>query len=216
MSKLSTIARLSAALGVVVTLAACSDAPSAPATPSAKLSPVVLSRSKGGAGITGTVGRTTPLAQAITATFAIDPRRKGRVELRDAGLEIDIPEGAVSSPVTISVTALAGNVVAYEFQPHGLVFRRPLRVRQDLRAIDLGTFLGGFDLSKVDAKKLRDLDLEIAYFASVGDLDVAQGTARVSEFLASNFDFSGHRVEFDIEHFSGYMVSWGRGGRDRD
>lgn len=202
MSKLSSITRLTAMFGVVVALAACTDAPSGPsAQPSAPL----LARAKGGSGKTSTVGRATPLTQTVTVSYRIDPTRSGRIEIPAAGLEIDVPQGAVSSPVTITVSALPGNVVAYEFQPHGLVFQRPLHVRQDLRALALDRLPG-----KGAQSRLGKLELEIAYFVSTSDLDVAGGSASVAEFLASTFDFSGHKVEFDIEHFSGYMVSWGR------
>ena len=192
------LARAVAAFGVAAAAlsAACADVSTAPtnASPSASLSPSTLVRSKGGPGTTSTVGRVNAFAQPVTVSYHIDPRESGRIEIPAAGLRIDVPKGAVSEPVTISVTALPGNVVAYEFQPHGLVFRRPLEVRQDLRAVDLP----------------GQRDLEIAYFADKGQLDVAGGKARVNEFLASNFDFSGSEVRFDIEHFSGYMVSWGR------
>lgn len=194
------VARAVATLGVVLTglAAACGDAPSSPtATPADThgSSQVLLARSRGGAGETEKVGRANPLSAPISVSFAIDPRKNGHFEIKEAGLEVDVPAGAVSAPVTITATALPGNVIAYEFQPHGLVFAKPLRVRQDLKAIDWSTASFG--------------GMEIAYFADPSALDGGSVVA-VQEFLASAFSLLSGRAEFEVNHFSGYMVSWGR------
>jgi hypothetical protein len=195
------------ALAAVV--AACSDAPSSP-TPALTPAPVRLSKSRGGSGQTETVARSTPLAAPVTVSYRIDPKRNGSVELPGTGLRIDVPAGAVDAPVTITATAVPGSVVAYEFQPHGLVFKRPLQARQDLRALapsvlsQLQSVLSGLLSGKVSTSQL-----EIAYFANPSALDGGD-TVSVQEFLASALDFGSGRVEFSIEHFSGYMVAWGR------
>jgi hypothetical protein len=195
----SRLARTAATLGVVLAglTAACSDAPSSPNVTADAPRPaqLVMSRSRGGSGETNKVGRVNPLSAPISVSFRIDPSQNGHFEIKAAGLEVDVPQGAVTTPVEITATALPGNVIAYEFQPHGLVFQKPLRVRQDLRAIDWRTASFG--------------GLEIAYFADASALD-AGSQVSVQEFLGSFFSLLSGRVEFDVNHFSGYMVSWGR------
>src|SRR5436309_274804 len=113
--------RAVAVVGAVATLIGCqSDAPSdprsirrAPEAPSALLltapkSVTVLQRS-------------TPLANSITASKTIGVLG-GTLSLPGAGLVVVVPPGAVLQATTISVTALAGSNVAYEFSPHGTTF----------------------------------------------------------------------------------------------
>ena len=57
-----------------------------------------------------------------------------------------MPLGALSGPTRITVRAPAGNLVGYDFQPHGLEFERPLTLMQDLLSTD---GLGQLDLQAV-------------------------------------------------------------------
>jgi hypothetical protein len=47
---------------------------------------------------------------------------------------MSIPSGALVEPVTITVVAKAGPHVAYEMQPHGLRFLKPVTAVQGLRS----------------------------------------------------------------------------------
>src|SRR5689334_14824217 len=76
--------------------------------------------------------RLTPLTSDISASAVIGPKG-GSIKLDGAGAKIDIPAGALSEATTITMTALAGANVAYEFQPHGITFAQPVKVQQDLR-----------------------------------------------------------------------------------
>ena len=196
------VARLAATFGVVLAGlgTACADAPSAPvASAQPELPQVRLSKTRGGSGETRGVARVRPLAAPVAVTFTVDPSRASRVTLPGAGLEIHVPRGAVAEPVEITATALPGEYIAYDFQPHGLVFRQPLQMRQDLRHVDW---------SRVNLFQLSNL--EIAYFADPSALHTGDGVIPVQEFLGALFDLIGGRAEFDVHHFSGYIVAWGR------
>jgi hypothetical protein len=198
-------------VALAAAVAACSDAPSSPSpSPALSPAPVRLSKSKGGAGETEKVGRANPLTDTVTVSYKIDPKKNGSFELPGTGLRIDVPAGAVETPITITASAIPGAIIAYQFQPHGLVFKRPLQARQDLRVL-APSILAQLQnvVSSILSGNLATSQLEIAYYANPSALD-AGSTVSVQEFLASNLDFGSGRVEFSIEHFSGYMVAWGR------
>ena len=77
------------------------------------------------------VTRDTPLATS-QSTSAVIGAFGGRLSLPGAGLTVVVPPFAVASPTRITVTAVAGNQVAYEFEPHGTHFLVPLVVTQSL------------------------------------------------------------------------------------
>ena len=87
-------------------------------------------------------------------------------------------------------------MVAYDFEPHGTVFKRPLVFMQKLTGTDwLRVLLSGRSLSG-------------AYFKDTKQVDKKNGSAMVDQtYGASIFNES---VSFSITHFSGYMVSTGR------
>ena len=191
---------------LVAGVAACADAPSAPA-----LDPAAPSLAKASApGQLGRFGksdtlarpatatallRTTPLAAAITVRHELT-RRGGHFTVPGTGLSIQVPPGAVpDQPITITVTAVKGDVLAYEFQPHGTQFKKPLQLTQDLRGTNWHRKLAG--------------RLDIGYFADSRDLDLVRKSALVREAIPAGLDAAGQRVGFDVTHFSGYMVSWG-------
>jgi hypothetical protein len=92
------------------------------------------------------------------------------------------------------VTAVAGSVVAYEFEPHGTHFNVPLLFRQQLR----GTNHRSGDL------------VQGAYFADSSQLGTS--SAFVDELLDTSVDLGTNEATFAIHHFSGYMLASGRGG----
>jgi hypothetical protein len=185
---------------------ACSDAPSAPAREAVapSLAKVVNPHAIGRFGKSDTLPspvvaqsllRATPLAAPVSATFEIT-RAGGRFGLPGTGLSILVPPGAVpDQPMTVTVTAPAGDVIAYEFGPHGAQFKKPLEMHQDLRGTNWD-------------RKLRPT-FQVGYFAATSDLDLAGKTARVHEALPVGTNTTGQFLEFDVVHFSGYMVAWG-------
>jgi hypothetical protein len=134
------------------------------------------------------LGRITALPSDISVSAKIG-RAGGKIVVPNTGFELVIPEGALKSPVTISVTALAGKQVAFEFQPHGLNFKKAVRFRQNMWYTEgwWNTFGGG-------------------YFEDKSHIDGNTGTAMLAETMPATIS-PGAWIAFDIWHFSGYLVS---------
>lgn len=179
------------------TAACASDsisAPSAAAGPSAAkdgLIGTVLSLLTPVQGITRTTSLNAPVSASVKFTSA-----GGVIAIPSLGLKVTVPAGAIpTSSMTITVTALAGNTVAYDFQPHGTKFLKPLRMEQSL----VGTNL---------QNTLLKPTLYGAYFENNSQVNTSTGSAMINELLSA-VTFS-NTVSFNINHFSGYMVSTGR------
>ena len=140
------------------------------------------------------VTRNTPLATSVSVTKTIG-LLGGTIAIPAAGITVVFPALAVSSPTQITVTAVAGNEVAYEFAPHGIHFAVPLVATQSL----VGTSAQGTLLQTLNA----------GYFQSLSDLNLANGTAVVSELLNAGVGVGGLTATFPIYHFSGYLVASG-------
>jgi len=140
------------------------------------------------------ITRAVPLKQNISVSAVIG-RDGGTISIPDAGLTLVVPPGAVTSSTNFTATALAGRLVAYEFEPHGTKFPVPLRFTQDLKKVSL--------LSVATAPVLDG-----AYFTDASRLNQTLGRAAVSEILPATVDLLRLRVGFPINHFSGYLVSW--------
>jgi hypothetical protein len=185
--------RSAAAVSAALALAACRG--DGPLTPSDLPSGV--------AGTADVLARRRPLSRDVVASATIG-RAGGTLALEEAGLTLTVPPGAVRLPTTFTITALAGDLVAYEFGPHGWIFHKPLRVTQRLQGIDHGALQG-------------PLALSAAYFPDRERLDFWRRKAGVDEVLPVDVDAGRGRVSFSVRHFSGYLVSSGgtRGGDDK-
>jgi hypothetical protein len=139
--------------------------------------------------------RSAPLLHNFAAAGIIG-RDGGTLRIPEAGFSIEFPPTAVRVPTLITVTALPGTGVAYVFAPHGLVFRTPPVITQDLR----GTAAFGNPALRTT--------LEGAYLPDLAAL--AGLTARVRETRPTQVDVSGWKMRFDVDHFSGYIASSGR------
>jgi hypothetical protein len=144
-----------------------------------------------------TLQRATPLASPISVSKTIGPLG-GVIAIPAAGLSVTFPALAVAKATTITVTALAGGAVAYEFAPHGLKFTVPLIAVQDLTK----TNTTGLDLSLLTA----------GYFEDSKDINSLTGTAKVTELFNVNATLSPLTAVWTIPHFSGYLVATGRSG----
>lgn len=139
--------------------------------------------------------RRTPLTVAQSAAALITPERGGILTLDATGLRVLVPPGAVTSPVTLSVSARLGSAIAYDFEPHGLRFARGVTVQQNLVGTDwIRHILRG---------------IQGAYFATDNQVDMNSGAAVVDEMLNSRLDFFRAQMQFTIHHLSGYMVCSG-------
>lgn len=133
----------------------------------------------------------TPLRNDITRRAVIGPEG-GSISIEELGFEFTMPEGAVAVPTPVTVVAVAGSVVAYEFEPHGIRFEERATFSQELEYTELTSVLG--------------VVMQGAYFKSRDDIS-RDGTARVSELIPTRLDYFPLRVKFPIKHFSGYIVA---------
>jgi hypothetical protein len=114
--------------------------------------------------------------EVVSATIG---RWGGEIHLPRAGLTVVVPRGALDRATLITVRAPAGDLLGYEFQPHGLQFDRPVTLTQEISS---GSAAGG---------------LEVVYFD--GDLQPEVPVLEVVPVATSRT-----QAVFRIEHFSGY------------
>jgi hypothetical protein len=145
--------------------------------------------------------RNAPLRAHITVSATIGPRG-GRLDIPAAGFTLEVPAGAVLLPTSFTVTALAGDLLAYEFGPDGSTFAVPLVATQDLKVTQV-------------QRLPRRASLRAGYFRSASDLDHASATASIAQESGTTVSATGHRLGFRIPHFSGWIVLW-RGGAPGD
>ena len=135
----------------------------------------------------------TSRLDALVRSFTVGMDSGSTLELPEVGLVVQVPKGAIpTAQMTITITALPGLAVAYSFEPHGTVFRKPLIVQQNLA---LTSWAGNTGLSFLGA----------GYFANDNQVNPLTGTVLLNELLPANL--IGTRLRFAIQHFSGYMVS---------
>ena len=189
---LRTLSRFGARLVSVLLLAGCARDATAPVGPPA--TPDSADAALLGLLPVRGVTRAAPLANDIAVSVVIGSKG-GTLTIPEAGLTLVVPAGAVSSDVTFTATALAGKLVAYDFQPHGIKFAVPLQFNQDLRKTNLFATLTA---PVIDG----------AYFVDNSRLNQGNGTAFVSELRAATVNLLQFRASFPIDHFSGYLISW--------
>jgi hypothetical protein len=135
---------------------------------------------------------------ADVSTEAVIGARGGRLELPAAGLVIDVPAGAVAATTTFRVTALAGEMLAYEFSPSGSTFAVPLSVTQDLRSTNV-------------SRLPKNSSLRLAYFTSPTDADGLMSSvlgAGLAQETRGTLQQSGRAASFPVPHFSGWIIHW--------
>jgi hypothetical protein len=123
----------------------------------------------------------------------------GAIALPGAGLMLVVPPFAVLSPTTITVTALAGSNVAYEFAPHGLRFLAPALAVQSLQGTQAGA-----------DGPLLGRPLFVGYFAN------SELVSSVTELLNAPVNVFSLTSTTALWHFSGYVWSSGREGEPAD
>jgi hypothetical protein len=180
-------------LGAFVFLAGCSDLPTAPeldpVTPqSGLLGDLVGVALETVDGVVETVvgvlspvlTRTEPLSRDEVVSEYIGPWG-GTIRLPRAGLTVTVPRGALNGTTRITVRAPAGDLLGYEFAPHGLQFERPVVLTQEV------------------SRRSASGGLEVVYFDGT-----LQPTVQVLEVLP--VVTVGDVAVFRIEHFSGYAM----------
>jgi len=129
----------------------------------------------------------------------------GEIKLPELGFKITFPQGAVSKKTLITATIIAGTEVAYRFEPHGITFKQPVKIMQDLRLTTAYT----------DAKVLADLKRGywVDPWASTL-LESSTGKVQVKETEPATVEegtsVGGRYAKFYVNHFSGYLLASGR------
>jgi len=191
------------AVALLLTLAACSAdqiaAPTpmkaAPSEPDASLLGGLLGTVTGILHLTTSeaVQRTKPLAQPITVTKDIG-YYGGTLSIPEAGVTVTVPRGALTRTTTITMTARAGSLLAYDFSPTGTTFNKPLLFNQSLR---------GTNVTLLQVPFLR-----LGYYSDPGLL--GELTATVADLLGGVTNLLDWSFNAPINHFSGYIVLCGR------
>lgn len=139
--------------------------------------------------------RTTPLAAPITVSRTIG-YWGGTLAIPEAGVTVVVPVGALTSDTKITMTARAGSLVAYDFDPHGITFAKPLAFTQSLKGTNVSL--------------LTVLQLKLGYYTDPSLL--GQTTALVSEVIGGVGSLLTWTFTAPINHFSGYVVICGLAG----
>lgn len=189
--------------------AACSDSPSSPATTEAvagrgaALTDGLLGSVTTTA--TGTVNGVTTLVTGLlylkpvtqaSASRTIDAAG-GTISVGNATLVV--PKGALTARTTITVTRVAGNIVAYDMQPHGLRFAKPVTITVSTAGTNM-------------SRSTPLADIQGAYYSHPGLLNQLLGLVLVDEFRPTTVAKDRSTVSFTTDHFSGYVVAMGRKG----
>lgn len=190
---LRPFSRFGARLLSIFFLAGCTRDAVSPVEPTAAIPSSPNSALLGLVPVRG-VTRAHPLARDISVSAVIG-KTGGTISIPEAGLTLVVPAGAVSQNTNFTATAIAGTLVAYEFEPHGTTFAVPLQFTQDLRKTSL---LGVLTAPLMDG----------AYFTDRSKLNSAAGVAFVSELRPVVTNLLKGQASFPIDHFSGYLISW--------
>lgn len=127
--------------------------------------------------------------------------------LPGADFSLTIPAGALSGPTAITVTAKAGPFVAYDMQPHGLQFMKPVIAAQGLSNTAIyGTDVGNSVRSAYlpegrESIGADDLAAPVEVEASTTILHGAKALAESHEWILNHFSryilISGAWVQVD-------------------
>jgi hypothetical protein len=182
----------------VTLFAACDQAnPVAPATsvaPAASPTPAsqsLLGTLLGAPQTINPLQRTAPLATNLVGTGTVGLLGT-TISIPGAGFAVIVPPLAAPLGTHITVTALAGSNVAYEFAPHGLKFLLPLVATQDLRNTQARN--GGL---------VNPLSLGLGYFPD------STHVTTITELLTVNVNLLNQTAISTIWHFSGYILIGG-------
>ena len=144
--------------------------------------------------------RLTPLSTGYVESAIIGPSG-GEIKISEVGVKISIPAGALAAPTLITMKVSAGYNVAYDFEPHGLVFAQPVKIQQSLAGTWAEAYpklLNGMHGSYAPA------GLDSAW------VDPGHFFAKITENEIGYPEVGGSQIKMFIGHFSGYLWSCGR------
>ena len=123
----------------------------------------------------------------------------GRISIPETGFTMDVPAGALSSPLTITVTS-DDRYVAYKMEPTGTQFKKVVTITQSLRS----TTLAGQPLrNQLFAAFIPDDNTELS-----GKVPVLEIEPSTTIFSPLNARIPEAQV-WIIRHFSRYMLASG-------
>lgn len=172
---------------IAVAAACSSETATAPAEPDVAvragvLPPGQFRKAKG-------LEREAEIGKSLTVSKRFTAKDGGTLELSGMKAKLFIPKGAIPrDTMTITMTVLPGKIVAYDFEPHGTVFRKPLTL-------------------SVEMAETKGIPLFGGYFKSTSQVDAAKGQVAIDEVLLAIPN--GNVLLLNLWHFSGYMVSTG-------
>lgn len=137
--------------------------------------------------------RLTAVSNPLTVSKRFTATAGGTLTLSDLNVKLTIPKGALPrDTMTITMTVIPGKIVAYDFEPHGTKFLKPLTLSVDVKATK---------------HALKKSPLFGGYFKSNTQVDAAKGVVGIDEVLSAGL--RGNILTLNLWHFSGYMVSTG-------
>ena len=148
--------------------------------------------SEAGTEVTAALWR-VPLEREISILAYIGPEG-GTIELPQTGLRLVVPADVVDAPTPFRVTARAGRIAAYDFEPDGSEFMPALRVEQDPAR-----------LAPPPTRDGRGMKMQLGYYRDPSVIDEVNGVATVVEV---HHRLHGAESAFAIPHFSDYVVCW--------
>lgn len=178
---------VTALLGVVF-LAGCADGPLAPIADVQLTHAEAKGGNTGGDGETSTEGNDqrlelllwrTPLAQDITVSQLCMPKEDCEVRIDEVDVTLIVGKKALSAPLLIKMTAVAGDEVNLRFGPHGTQFDADVKV-------------------KVGQSETNGIGTTFTVYYYVNGLEDVQD--------AFPAEVKDGRIEFWTDHFSGYAL----------
>jgi hypothetical protein len=148
------------------------------------------------------LGRLVPLDSDVSVTATIGPKG-GELRVDSLGIRVVFPGGALRTATAITMTAIRGKTVAYDFQPHGTTFWMPVMIEQDVRK----TVASVGSLPRIMYGAYFNTSLDSSY------VDDARTLVKIRETQLGYTDVVARKIKIFIGHFSGYMVSVGRGAQ---
>jgi hypothetical protein len=145
--------------------------------------------------------RTLPLDTDVTVDAVIG-EQGGWIRLDQAGISVFFPKGALMSETHVSLTAFAGDRVAFEFAPHGLTFDRPVELRIDARVTEAVARLGTTQADETPVGLAPREDFLGVYFEGKN----RRGVRALETFPVSQDE---NDLVFETVHFSGYACASG-------
>ena len=143
--------------------------------------------------------RDVPLTRDFSASARMGPEG-GELRIDEAGVVFEVPAGALREEVEITMRAIAGDAVAFEFAPHGLEFERPARILVRADGTEARHILENRKLAELRGAPLENF-LGVYY-----EGDPGAGVEPLENIETWLVDES---IAFSVWHFSGYVCASG-------